>query len=95
MSGYTPYMAGAAAAAKRINKIVAYHGREALRQEYGQYKAEAKACGYEVESFDEWLGEGHPYRAPETMNSRQQAESRVLAPGYANIDDALYYGDIY
>lgn len=92
---YTPWMAGAAEAAKRVNKIVMRHGREALLQEYRQYKAEAKACGYEVESFEEWLGEESPHRSPETLNSRQQAELRVMAPGYASLDDALYYGDTY
>jgi hypothetical protein len=25
--------------------------------EYMEYKSESKACGYEVESFKEWLGE--------------------------------------
>lgn len=85
--GYTPYMAGAVAAAKRINRIAAYHHREALRQEYDQYRAEARACGQDAESFEEWLGEG--------PSVREQAESRVMAPGYASLDDALYYGDTY
>ena len=26
-------------------------------EEYNVYKAESKACGYEVESYQEWLGE--------------------------------------
>jgi hypothetical protein len=27
-------------------------------KEYQEYKAESRACGYEVETFQEWLGEG-------------------------------------
>ena len=29
----------------------------AQRAEYAEYRAESRACGYEVESFEQWLGE--------------------------------------
>lgn len=37
--------------------IAAY---EALRAEYAEYAAEARACGYEVAPFDEWSGQSSP-----------------------------------
>jgi hypothetical protein len=51
----------------------AYHAREAKREEYAEYRAEQRACGYEVESFEEWLGEVDP---------REAAEARVVRPYY-------------
>ncbi len=85
MPGYTPWMAGSVAAAKRGMAAQAARVREARRAEYNDYRAEARACGYEVESFEEWLGE---------TSAREAAEARVWG-GHTNINDASYYGDQY
>tara|TARA_Y100001951_G_C11128407_1_gene176828 strand:+ start:173 stop:349 length:177 start_codon:yes stop_codon:yes gene_type:complete len=42
--------------------------REALRLEYDCYVAEARACGYEIVSFREWLGD---------QSARETAEHRL------------------
>jgi hypothetical protein len=77
--------AGNAAAAKRAYAAAAHRAREAKRAEYDEYRAEARACGFEVESFAEWLGE---------TSARQLAEDRM---GWSSpsIADACYYGDTY
>lgn len=85
MAGYTPWMAGSVAAAKRANAAAAYNQREARRAEYNEYRAEGRACGYDVESFEAWLGE---------ITEREQAEARVWG-GHTSISDACYYGDTY
>lgn len=85
MSGYTPWMAGAVAAAKRANAAAAARYRAAQREEYNAYRAEQRACGYEVETFEEWLGEISP---------RELAEQRTGAD-FRNVNDACYYGDVY
>jgi len=54
---YTPWMAGAAHAAKKLNAVLAAKHRESQYQDYKEYRAESRACGYEVESFEQWLGE--------------------------------------
>jgi len=38
----------------RAHEIVEAY--DSLRKEYDLYKSEAHACGYEVESFEEWSG---------------------------------------
>lgn len=85
MSGYTPWMAGAVAAAKRANAAAAARHRAEQRERYDEYRAESRACGYEVESFEEWLGE---------RTARQAAEDRMGVAG-RSLDDACYYGDTY
>lgn len=57
MAGYTPYMAGAVEAAKRATAAAARRYRDEQYREYSEYRAESRACGYEVESFEQWLGE--------------------------------------
>lgn len=69
MSGYRPYMAGAREAAIRANRAAERRYRDAQYEEYRVYRAEQRACGYEVESFEEWLGE---------VNPREAAEARVM-----------------
>jgi predicted phage gp36 major capsid-like protein len=85
MSGYRPWMAGAKEAAIRANKAQAARHRAEQRQRYDEYRAESRACGYEVESFEEWLGE---------KSARQAAEDRM---GYQDrsLEDRCYYGDRY
>lgn len=83
MAGYTPWMAGAVAAAKRGQEAARRRDRDAKYDQYAEYRAEQRACGYEVESFEEWLGEVDPKaRAYERYSGR-------------SLDDALYYGDTY
>lgn len=86
MAGYTPWMAGAAAAAKRANAAAAARHRAEKRDEYREYAAEARACGYEVESFEEWMGEVSP---------REFAEDRMGLHRSMSLSDACYYGDTY
>ncbi len=81
MPGYTPWRAGAVAAAKRANAAAAARHRSEQLREYYAYRAEQLACGYEIESFEEWLGEITP---------RELVEQSV---DYTNINDACYYGD--
>ena len=79
MSGYTPWMAGSVAAAKKAQAAALARRKAELRAEYNDHRAEARACGYDVESFEEWLGAdcckqlGIPYR-----NARTEAEDRVM-----------------
>ena len=83
---YTPWMAGAVAAAKRANAAAAARHRAAQRQEYDVYRAESRACGFEVESFEEWLGEVSP---------RELAEQRLGLDRPGSLSDQLYHGDRY
>lgn len=54
-----------------------------LRETYDEYAAEQRACGYEVESFAEWLGPdlaklyGLRYES-----AREQAEARLAIPSH-------------
>ncbi len=79
MAGYTPWMAGAVAAAKRANAAALARHINTLRGEYRTYRAEERACGYQPESFEEWLGEdacrqlGIAYRSPKAA-----AQDRVM-----------------
>jgi hypothetical protein len=45
------------------NEIIAAY--EALRAEYAEYTGEARACGYEVQSFEDWSGQDSPRRRAE------------------------------
>lgn len=65
MSGYRPSGFGNREQAQRAYRAAAYREREAQREEYYAYRAEQRACGYEVESFEEWLGEADPREAAE------------------------------
>lgn len=56
MAGYTPWMAGAAAAAKRANDAARNRDIAKYRAEYAAYRAEERACGYEPETFEQYLG---------------------------------------
>jgi hypothetical protein len=47
----------AKAIAARIKAIHEKRWREEQREEYYGYRAEARACGYEVMSFEEFIGE--------------------------------------
>jgi hypothetical protein len=38
---------------------------QALREDYAQYASEARACGYEVASFEDWSGQDSPRRRAE------------------------------
>lgn len=79
MAGYTPWMAGAAAAAKRTNAVLRVKSINECREEYAAYRAEELACGYEPETFEQYFGPnlcsqlGLVYRSP-----REQAEARVM-----------------
>lgn len=42
--------------------IAAY---ERLRHDYAAYASEARACGYEVLSFEDWSGQDSPRRRAE------------------------------
>ena len=53
---YTPWMAGAAAAAKRANEASRRRDLAKFRAEYAAYRAEELACGYEPETFEQYLG---------------------------------------
>ena len=75
MPGYRPWMAGAREAAQRANRAEAARHREAKREQYEEYRAESRACGYEVESFEEWLGEVSP---------RELADARM--PSWHDMD---------
>lgn len=72
MSGYVPWMGNAVAAAKRASAAEYARHREAQRREYDEYRAEQRACGYEVESFKEWLGEVNPREAAELRLEQSQ-----------------------
>ena len=65
------WMAAGVEAAKRANRAEAYRYREMKREEYNEYRGEQRACGYEVESFEEWLGEVSPREAAENGLSNQ------------------------
>ena len=47
--------------AKSISAKIKYHAREKFldeqRAEYAEYTGESRACGYEVVSFQEYIGE--------------------------------------
>lgn len=86
MSGYRPYMWGAREAAQRAQAAEAKRHRDAQYRDYQGYRAEQHACGYEVESFEEWLGEVTP---------RELAEQRMGLWRPMSLDDACYYGDTY
>lgn len=47
----------AKAIAARIKAIHEKRWREEQREEYYGYRAEARACGYEVMSFEEFIGD--------------------------------------
>jgi hypothetical protein len=83
MSGYRPWGSAGAAAAKRGKAAAAARHRSEQRKEYDAYRAEASACGHEVESFEEWMGE---------VSSRELAEQRAGLDHYS-LNDACYYGD--
>lgn len=82
MAGYVPWMAGAVSAAKRANAAAAKRHRDERYEVYREYAAESRACGYEVESFEEWMGE-----------SRHVSNAEILMDRGYSLDDALYYGD--
>lgn len=44
------------AQSQRINKAQARKLRNEQLEAYAEYRAEARACGYDVESFDEYIG---------------------------------------
>lgn len=54
---------------RRIAEIKARAARDAAYEEYRAYRAEQRACGYEVEPFEEWYGEA---------NAREAAEARIM-----------------
>lgn len=54
---------------RRIAAVKARAIRDAAYEEYCVYRAEQRACGYEVEPFEQWLGEVSP---------REAAEARVM-----------------
>lgn len=86
MPGYTPWMAGAAEAAKRANAAARARHRAEQREEYNAERAEARACGQEFPSFEEWLGEISP---------RELAEERAGYGSGMSLGDLCYYGDTY
>lgn len=98
MSGYRPYMAGAREAAIRANKAAFNRHLQVRRDEFAEYRAEARACGYEVESFEQWLLAMDPAAAaehcPDTLSPKAAAIERAFAGG-RTLSDACYYGDTY
>lgn len=79
MAGYTPWMAGAAAAAKRANDAALARHIEKLRGEWREYRAEARACGYDAEGFEEWLGEDACRQLGlQVRTARRGAEARIM-----------------
>lgn len=52
---------------------------DALLAEYAEYVAESRACGYEVESFEQWAG---------LISPRAEAEARMI-----DIDSQYYHAD--
>lgn len=84
MSGYRAWGSEGVAAAKRASRAAAARDRAEKRAEYDEYRAEARACGYEVESFEEWMGEVSP---------RERAEERVM--GGRSYSEWSYYADLY
>jgi len=77
MTGYTPYMAGAVAAAKKASAAAQARHRAENREDYNLYRAEARACGYEFASFEEWMGE---------TSSKAAAYSRLSFLTFNNMD---------
>lgn len=79
MAGYVPWGAAGAAAAKRANAAALARHVAKLREEYAAYRAEERACGYDPEPFEEWMGPdacrqcGISYKGP-----RERAEERVM-----------------
>lgn len=71
MAGYRPMGYGVREKVERGMRAAAYRARQEQREEYESYRAEQRACGYEVESFEEWLGEESP---------REAAEARLPDP---------------
>lgn len=59
------YLAAGIEAAKRANAAAARRWRDEQYEEYRVYRAEQRACGYEFETFEEWLGEITPREAAE------------------------------
>jgi hypothetical protein len=68
MAGYTPWMAGAKAHAEKLARIQKAKARAEQREAYNEYRAEARACGYEPCSFEVWSGE---------KTAREEAEDRM------------------
>ena len=52
---------------RKIAQIKARAARDAALEEYRIYRAEQRACGYEVESFEEWYGDVNPRDAAEAQ----------------------------
>jgi hypothetical protein len=50
-AGYSP------TEARNIAATIDRAARNAKRDDYAEYAAESRACGYSPESFAEWLGE--------------------------------------
>lgn len=98
MSNYTPWMAGAKAAAERANKAAFNRHMDARRAEFAEYRAENRAQGYETETFDQWLLAMDPEAAkvafPDTLSPKDAAMERAFAGG-RSLSDACYYGDVY
>lgn len=76
MSG-SAWLAGAVAAGKRASAAQAARVRNEAREQYRSYAAESRACGYEVESFEEWNGE---------TSSRAEADNRNSFLTFHNMD---------
>jgi hypothetical protein len=53
-AGYSP------AEARKIARAIDARADRELHEQYLDYAAEARACGYEVESFAEWNGDEDP-----------------------------------
>ena len=62
-----------------MNSIDIIAGYNALRAEYADYAAEARACGHDAESFEHWAG---------ITNPRADAEARMI-----DIDSQYYHCD--
>ena len=52
-------IAGAKSTSRKIEAAQSRKKLEAQTEAYAEYRAEARACGYEVESFAEFIGESN------------------------------------
>lgn len=70
-AGWTP------AEAKRLARQIDARADRELYEQYLEYRAESRACGYDPESFAEWKGEEDP---------KAKASSRMAGIPWSDLD---------
>jgi len=55
----------------------AFKALEQARRDYAAYSAESRACGYEIESFEDWLGIASARERAESQWKRAEARDEL------------------